>query len=66
MKLRHHIGNSMLADCKDYFQNHMSLTSCFDDLRPFMRHFTHENSLDFLNFASEAVQSAAMSFQGEV
>jgi N-terminal acetyltransferase B complex non-catalytic subunit len=56
----------MLADCKDYFQNHMSLTSCFDDLRPFMRHFTHENSLDFLNFASEAVQTAAVSFQGEV
>jgi N-terminal acetyltransferase B complex non-catalytic subunit len=58
MKLRHHIGELTLTDCKDYFEHYSTLTSCFDDLRPFLCHLPFEALEEFWDFT--LARSASM------
>jgi N-terminal acetyltransferase B complex non-catalytic subunit len=50
MKLRHHIGELTLTDCKEYFEHYSTLTSCFDDLRPFLSQLPSKDLHEFWDF----------------
>ncbi|KAF1845780.1 uncharacterized protein K460DRAFT_338347 [Cucurbitaria berberidis CBS 394.84] len=50
MKLRQFIGTPMLSDCKEYWDNHSELSSCFADLRPFVERLRVEDQKDFSMF----------------
>ncbi|KAH7401816.1 tRNA synthetases class I (M)-domain-containing protein [Phaeosphaeria sp. MPI-PUGE-AT-0046c] len=55
MKLRQYTGDLTLADCKDYFQQHSGLNSCFDDLRPFVASLWRQEVVQFLDFLYESL-----------
>jgi hypothetical protein len=40
----------MLSDCKDYFQHHSHLTSCFNDLKPIVCRLPVEELKSFATF----------------
>jgi hypothetical protein len=40
----------MLPDCKDYFQNHSHLNSCFNDLKPIVCRFSVAELREFMTF----------------
>lgn len=50
MKLRQFIGESMLQDCKDYFERNSRLPSCFKDIRPFIESFSEDECIAFTEF----------------
>jgi hypothetical protein len=49
INLRQQIGVSMLSDCKDYFQHHSHLNSCFNDLKPIVCLLSPVEFKDFMN-----------------
>lgn len=49
MKLRQYVGALTVEDCKDYFQQHSSLNSCFNDLRPFVCSLWRNERVSFLD-----------------
>jgi N-terminal acetyltransferase B complex non-catalytic subunit len=50
IKLRQQIGVSMLSDCKDYFQHHSHLNSCFNDLKPIACRLSAADFKEFMKF----------------
>ncbi|KAF1943638.1 hypothetical protein EJ02DRAFT_399997 [Clathrospora elynae] len=50
LSLRQFIGTAMFSDCKDYWEHHSSLATCFDDLRPFVQDFNIEQKKDIRDF----------------
>lgn len=62
MKLRQSIGQSMLSDCKQYFAHHARLTSCFEDLRPFVEWFHLDETNEFLDFIRSHVDQQHTTF----
>jgi hypothetical protein len=50
IKLRDQLGISMLSDCKDYFQHHSHLNSCFNDLKPIVCRLPVKEFKSFMSF----------------
>ncbi|KAH7391804.1 N-acetyltransferase B complex non catalytic subunit-domain-containing protein [Pyrenochaeta sp. MPI-SDFR-AT-0127] len=50
MKLRLFTGIPMLSDCKEYWEYHSGLSTCFADLRPFVETLSDEDQKNFSRF----------------
>jgi hypothetical protein len=50
MTLRKFIGTSMLSDCKEYWEHHSALITCFADLRPFVQDLQGSDQREFYEF----------------
>lgn len=53
MKLQKFVGRPLIISCKDYWENHSRLPSCFKDLRPFVESLPNDDRVDFLKFIEE-------------
>ncbi|CAO2648943.1 Nn.00g098920.m01.CDS01 [Neocucurbitaria sp. VM-36] len=50
MHLRCFVNTPMLSDCKEYWEHHFELSSCFADLRQFVQRLPLEDQKDFSRF----------------
>ena len=50
MHLRSFINTPMLSDCKEYWEHHFELSSCFTDLRQFVQRLPSKDQKDFSRF----------------
>ena len=53
MKLQQFVGRPILLDCKDYWEHHSRLPSCFKDLSPFIESLPEDDQVEFLKFIEE-------------
>ncbi|KAF2134224.1 hypothetical protein P153DRAFT_307215 [Dothidotthia symphoricarpi CBS 119687] len=53
MKLQQFVDRPFLSDCKDYWEHHSRLPSCFKDLRPLVESLSEDDQEDFLKFVEE-------------
>lgn len=67
LALRRVLGQELLADCKEYWQHHSQLASCFTDIRQSVELLNTEDRAEFLQFIEEHTRdSAPTADEGEV
>jgi hypothetical protein len=59
LALRRFLGHQLLDDCKDYWQHHSKLASCFTDIRRSVELLSTEDRVEFLGFIEEQTRGLA-------
>jgi N-terminal acetyltransferase B complex non-catalytic subunit len=59
LAFRRYLGQELLADCKDYWQHHSRLVSCFTDMRRSVELLSAEERAEFLQFIEEQTRDSA-------
>ena len=57
MALKRFTGALTLSDCKEYWEYHSGLSSCFADLRPFIERLSVQDKKEFSKFTVDQIRA---------